>query len=170
MRRNLELLLQLLKPKARIAWSPLDNLHITTKFIGEYSPERLENLKSTLGALDKPGALTVQIRGIGWFPNPHNPRVLFAGIQAPEGLRELASKTDAACEALGVPRETKEFHPHLTLARIRTPENLFDLKKAIADLPGTDFGAFTSTQFHLYESALSPSGSIYTKLASYPLR
>jgi 2'-5' RNA ligase len=169
MRRNLELLLQLLKPKARIAWSPLDNLHVTTKFIGEYAPDRLDALTTALAAAGKPGELTIRIRGIGWFPNPHNPRVLFAGIQAPDALKGLARDTDAACETLGVPRETKEFHPHLTLARIRTPENLFDLKKAIADLPDTDFGAFTSTQFHLYESKQSAAGSVYTKLASYPL-
>ena len=74
MRRNLELLLHLLKPKAKIAWSPMDNLHVTTKFIGEWPEERLDELKGALSAVPKPGELKIAIRGLGWFPNPHHPR------------------------------------------------------------------------------------------------
>ena len=51
MRRNLELLLHLLKPLARIQWSALENLHLTTKFIGEFPEARLEELKSALAAV-----------------------------------------------------------------------------------------------------------------------
>lgn len=169
MRRNLELLLQLLKPKARVSWSPLDNLHVTTKFIGEWPEERVDELKAALAGVPGTGELSIAIRGLGWFPNPHHPKVLFARIQAPDGLHSLASATDETCAQLGIAAETKPFQPHLTLARIRNSENLFDLKKTIAELPSVDFGAFTATKFHLYRSVLQPGGSVYTKLASYPL-
>lgn len=46
---------------------------------------------------------------------------------------------------------------------------LIDLKKAIADLPSVDFGAFTAGKFHLYKSDMRRGGSVYTKLASYSL-
>ena len=49
--RNLERLLDRLRPTARIQWSPPRNLHITTKFIGEWPEERLDEMKSALGAL-----------------------------------------------------------------------------------------------------------------------
>lgn len=169
MRRNLELLLHLLKPKADIHWSPMTNLHITTKFIGEWPEERLPELKAALQTVPRPGALDNAVRGLGWFPNPHQPRVLYAGIQAPPALAQLAAATDAACTTLGIEAEHKPFAPHLTLARIKHTGDLFPLKKAIADLPNTDFGAFTSKDFHLYLSRPTPSGSLYTKLASYPL-
>ncbi len=169
MRRNLELLLQLLKPTAHIQWSPMTNLHITTKFIGELPEDQLPQLKAALQLIPRPGDLNIAIRGIGWFPNPHQPRILYAGIQAPPELAQLSSDTDAACQTLGIEAEHKPFMPHLTLARIKTQEDLFPLKKAIAGLPNADFGAFTAQQFHLYQSRPTPSGSLYTKLATYPL-
>jgi 2'-5' RNA ligase len=166
MRRNLELLLHLLKPKARIQWSPVSNLHLTTKFIGEFPEERLDELKTALGAVARPGALRIALQGLGWFPNPDQPRVLFTGIQAPDGLAALARDTDAACAALGIKAEKRAFQ---TLARIRAEVPLFDLKKAILELPSADFGAFSAEAFHLYRSQLNPGGSIYTKLASFSL-
>lgn len=169
MRRNLELLLHLLKPKARIQWSPVANLHITTKFIGEFPEERLDELKSALKALAPPGTLQIAIRGLGLFPKPDSPRVLIAGIEALSSLSTLARDTETACARLGINCEKREFRPHLTLARIRSGEATFELKKAILELPSVDFGAFSADRFHLYESQLSPGGSIYTKLASFPL-
>lgn len=176
MRRNLELLLQLLKQKASIAWSPLDNLHITTMFIGEVPEQHLDDIKAALERVSRPGDLKLAIRGLGWFPNPHNPRVFFAGIAAPPELHSLAVDTRAAITATGVLDETQLrssskdiYSPHLTLARIRDSQPLFDLKKAIADLPSVDFGAFTASKFHLYKSDTRHGGSVYTKLASYSL-
>lgn len=169
MRRNLELLLQLLKPAADIQWSPLTNLHVTTKFIGDWPEDRLEELKESLELIPRPGSLNIAIRGLGWFPNPHHPRVFFVGLQAPPALAALAADTETACEGAGIPREDREFKPHLTLARIKRPTDLRKLQQTIAGLPSVDFGAFTAEQFHLYRSELRPGGSIYTKLASYSL-
>lgn len=164
-RRNLELLLHHLRPTAGIAWSPLANLHITTKFIGEWPEARLEELKQTLAGVSRPGVLTISIRGLGFFPNARQPRVFYAGIEAGEGLPRLAAATDAAVGG----GEDKPYSPHLTLARIRQPSDLRALHQAIAALPGTDFGRFEAQQFFLYRSELRPGGSIYTKLAAFPL-
>jgi RNA 2',3'-cyclic 3'-phosphodiesterase len=168
-RRNLELLLQLLRPKADIQWSPLANLHVTTKFIGEWPEPRLGEMKTALAEVPRSGDITVNIRGLGWFPNPHQPRVFFVGVDGGKALHDLAQETDAACEELGVAGETKEYRPHLTLARIRRPVPLLDLQRVIAALPSAEFGAFAAREFHLYKSDLRPGGSQYTKLASFPL-
>lgn len=169
MRRNLELLLHLLKPTAPLRWSPLDDLHVTTKFIGEWPEERLDALKSALAALPRPGPLPIALRGFGWMPNPHRPRLLYVNLQAPEALAVLHRSTDEACAALGVPSESKPFHPHLTLGRVREGVDLFPLKKALAELPSADFGAFTAAHHHLYRSRLGTGGALYSKLASFPL-
>jgi 2'-5' RNA ligase len=165
---TLDALVARLRPSARIQWSPAHNFHITTKFIGEWPEERLDHLRAALAAIPPREPIAVHVRRVGFFPNPHAPRVFWCGIEAP-GLEELAAETDAATSTLGIPRETRAFSPHLTLARIKERLDLQPLREAIAALPSLDFGRFEAPSFFLYRSQLRPSGSVYTKLAEFPL-
>ncbi len=165
----LERLLELLKPTARLNWSHTENLHITTKFIGEWPAERLEEMKAALATVPSPGPVPVAIRNLGYFPNARAPRVFWAGIEAGPGLAALARETDAAVARLGVEPEKRAFSPHLTLARIKEPVPLADLRETIASLGSLEFGEFTADRFYLYRSQLRPTGSVYTKLAEFPL-
>lgn len=164
---NLEKLLKQLQPTARLNWSPPGNLHITTKFIGEWPEERLEELRGALAGLPARPPIQVHIRKVGFFPNPHSPRVFWCGIEAP-GLAELAADTDRAASALGIASEKREYSPHLTLARIKEKLDLQPLREAIAAQASLDFGQFSGRSFFLYRSQLRPTGSVYTKLAEFP--
>jgi 2'-5' RNA ligase len=155
-----------LKPSARIAWSPVANLHITTKFIGEWPEERLHELIGALAALPSRPAIRVSIRRLGFFPNPHAPRVFWCGVEA-EGLPQLAADTDHATATLGVEGEARAYSPHLTLARIKDRIDMRPLERAIAGVGSVEFGEFTADRFYLYRSRLTPSGSVYTKLAEF---
>lgn len=166
---NLKQLLDNLRPTARVNWSPPENLHITTKFIGQWPEERLDELQTALSALEPRAAVPVHIRKVGFFPNPHSPRVFWCGIEAP-GLEQLAAATDRATAALGIASETRPFSPHLTLARIKERLDLQPLRETIAGLPSLDFGQFSVDRFFLYLSRLRPTGSVYTKLAEFPFR
>lgn len=161
--------IQQLKPVAKIRWSKPENLHITTKFLGEVPPERLAAVVAALQGMASTGPIPIEVRGIGWFPNPHSPRVLFAGIQAPEWLGQLHIRTDEALGALGVPAETKPFRPHLTVARMEAKTEVANLRQAIFHLPGNQFGAFTAERFHLYESLTGGAGSVYTRVADFEI-
>jgi RNA 2',3'-cyclic 3'-phosphodiesterase len=165
---SLETLLGRLRPTARIAWSPPANLHITTKFIGEWPEDRLDELRAALAAIPPRDPIAVHVRRVGFFPNPHAPRVFWCGIEAP-GLEALAADTDNAMSALGIERESRAFSPHLTLARVKERLDLQPLREAIVALPSLDFGRFEVRSFFLYRSQLRPSGSVYTKLAEFPL-
>jgi 2'-5' RNA ligase len=165
---NLEKLLDRLRPTARIAWSPPANLHITTKFIGEWPEERLDELKSALAGLGSRPPIAVAIRQVGFYPNPHSPRVFWCGIDAP-GLGELAADTDRATSALGIASEKRAFSPHLTLARIKERLDLTALRESVAALESLDFGSFQANGFWLYRSQPRRTGSVYTKLAEFPL-
>jgi 2'-5' RNA ligase len=168
-RNNLDKLLRELRPAADLRWSRTDNLHITTKFIGEYPEENLHDLTAALDAIPPVGKIEVVIRGLGWFPNPHSPRIFWTGIEAPPALAELARATDQALVRLGVPPEARKFSPHLTLARVNPGTRLIALQQAVAALPSTEFGKYTADHFHLYLSELGPGGAKYTKLADFPL-
>ena len=157
-----------LRPTATIGWIPVDNLHITTKFIGETPEPRLDEIKRTLTAVPVNGAIDIAVKGLGWFPNPRRPRVFWAGVGGGEPLRALARATEQAVAALGVPIEERVYSPHLTLARIREAVPLDHLHQTIESFPagcGFDFGSFSATQFFLYLSA----GGKYTQLAGFPL-
>jgi RNA 2',3'-cyclic 3'-phosphodiesterase len=151
-------------------WSPTANLHITTKFIGEWPADRLAELQETLRALPQRQPFQAAVRGLGWFPNPHNPRVFWAGVQAPEDLRRLAGETDRALGRLGVAVEDRPYSPHLTLARIGSPAGLTELRQQIAALPSVEFGEFPVSSFHLYLSKPGRGGSVYTSLAEFPFQ
>ena len=166
--RNLEDLLAKLRPTARISWSPTANLHITTKFIGEWPDARFDELTTALAELPPRAPIPVEIRRVGFFPNPHSPRVFWCGIEAP-GLERLAADTDKITSTLGIATEARAFSPHLTLARIKERLDLQPLREAIAGLPSLDFGSFEVRSFYLYQSKLRPTGSVYTKLREYPL-
>ena len=87
----------------------------------------------------------MHIRKVGFFPNPHAPRVFWCGIEAP-GLEALAEHTDGATAALGIARETRAFSPHLTLARIKERLNLQPLREAVAGLRFARFRAVPGGQ------------------------
>jgi len=157
-----------LQPTANIGWSPVDNLHITTKFMGEWPEPRLDEMKRALASIPVGGTIDIRVKGLGWFPNAQHPRVFWAGVEGGEPLRALAEATEQAVAPLGVPVEQRDYSPHLTLARIREAVPLDHLHQTIAAFPagcGFDFGSFSATQFFLYLSA----GGRYTQLAGFPL-
>ena len=157
-----------LRPAAEISWSPLENLHVTTKFIGEWPEQRLDEMQRALASVPVRGSIEITVKGLGWFPNASRPRVFWAGVEGGEALRILARDTEEAVAELGVPVEKRDYAPHLTLARIRETVALDRLHQTLQSFPagcGFDFGAFRATRFFLYLSA----GGKYTQLAGFPL-
>ena len=167
-------------PEAR--WVRPESLHITLKFIGEQKEEQVAAIKETLRGL-LCDSMDIQFRGYGFFPTTTAPRVFWIGIQAGDALGRLAHNIDMGLEALKIPREDRPFSPHLTLARTaggsgapkwrkgdRANSTFSVLQKRLAALSEIDFGTMTAREFFLYQSQLSPSGSKYTKLQSFPLR
>jgi len=166
---NLTRLLELLRPTAHLKWTPPYNLHLTTKFIGERPESEIAQIIETLRPLGRREPVPISVEGIGWFPNPHRPRVLWAGVKPVPLLEQLVADSDEALGHLGISRETKKFSPHLTLARIKDAVPLAPVRQTIAKLETVDFGSFMADGFNLYLSTPGPSGSIYTRLAEFPM-
>ncbi len=126
---------------------------------------RIAEIDQALAAVPRPGPIEIAVRGLGWFPNDRNPRVFWAGIEAGPQLPTLAHDTDRFLEAIGVAAETREYSPHLTLARRRDPVPLDRLRQELAEISSTDFGSFFAQSFFLY---LSKAGR-YIKLNEFTL-
>lgn len=164
---RLERLLAALRPEAMIKWSPLDNLHVTTKFIGEWPEERVDELDAVLNKLRYADPIDVELRYLGWFPNAHSPRVLWAGVNGGDALPGLAARTDDALAELGIAKETHSFSPHLTLARIKNAVPLQRLRGKVEELQKTQIGHFRASGFFLFRSDPGSNASIYRKLRGY---
>lgn len=150
-----------LRPLAKFRWSEPENLHITTKFIGEWPESRLDEMKTTLSAVKHPDNIDIAIRGVGWFPHARRPHTFWAGIHAGERLATLAHRTEQSLATLGVPVEERDYSPHLTLARVKDSTRTHDVAAAAGD---PDFGAFRASSFFLYHSL----NGKYSKLAEFP--
>ena len=164
---RMERLLSALRPEALIKWSPLDNLHITTKFIGEWPERRLDELHEALNGLTPRATFDVEVRDLGWFPNERSPRVLWAGVHAGPALKQLMAETEERLLALGVAKEEKANNPHLTLARIKNPAPLRNLRKAVDELQPAEMGTFPVRHFCLFRSDPGSNASVYRRLRDY---
>lgn len=165
---NLEQVLRELRPLAPLNWSPVENLHITTRFIGKWPEQELGEMKHALEEVHAPAPFPVTIGHFGYFPDPHNPIVLFAGVKAGPELADLARRIDERLSPLGLPRQNRPYTPHLTLGKIGN-KPIRALREHIANMKNFDFGTFQVSQFNLYLSVARSGGSEYKILATYPL-
>jgi 2'-5' RNA ligase len=157
-----------------VRWAPVENMHLTLKFIGDVSPANVELLSQMLTAETMGCApFRMQIGGLGSFPTSRRARVIWVGIQAPAALASLQRGIESAAARLGYESETRPFSPHLTIGRVRQPISASDQQRVRAALEQTQvghLGAAAVTAVHLFKSDLKPSGAEYTCLFSAPLK
>jgi 2'-5' RNA ligase len=157
-----------------VRWVPVQNMHLTLKFLGDVSPANVESLKEILRIeADSCPVFDITISSFGSFPNSKRSRVLFIGIQAPAELEALQRGIDSATARLGYESEVRPFSPHLTIGRVKETATATDLQKirGILDQVKIDsLGPAGVDSVHLYKSELEPGGSVYSKLYSAPLR
>ncbi len=164
---RLDRLLIALRPEALIKWSPLDNLHVTTKFIGEWPESRLDDLHEALSALAPRGAFPIELKDLGWFPNERAPRVLWVGVHGGQPLLDLIHEMEERLQALGIKKEEREFAAHLTLARIKNAVPMGRLRQKVEEMQPAAVGQFSVSHFSLFRSDPGSNASIYRKLREY---
>ena len=153
--------------KDRARWVRPENLHVTLKFIGHVDGGNADSIRAVLGQVRSDSPVTIEFRGLGFFPGEKRPRVLWVGTINSPNLPGLASDIDKRLEPLGVPRETREFTPHLTLARFDPPGISEKLRAEVQRNLNLELGTLRSSEFHLFESKTKPSGAEYTILQSF---
>ena len=169
-RRALRELIARLKPECADArWVRPEGMHVTLKFLGETEGTKLDSIKAALSPVHSDRPVDLDFRGLGFFPNEFHPRVIWCGVKGSSNLVTLAASVDAALQPLGFSPESREYSPHLTLARFDSHKGLDTLVRAANNLSSYDFGSARQSEFHLYQSVLKRGGAEYTRLATFPL-
>lgn len=159
-----ELLLKLDKGNKNIRWVKRQSMHLTLKFLGEIPDGKISNIESVLKNIsEKYGAFPLCLIGTGSFPPARkNPRVLWMGIEKNEILKKLQPHLETELEKIGFPRDSRKFHPHLTLGRVRA---FFNLESTLSELEkhrDTNFGEMKVKKITFFKSTLKPSGAEYS--------
>ena len=157
-----------------IRWTPVHNIHLTLKFLGDISTNDVDILTQALRAESNAHpAFDVPIQRLGSFPNSKRARVLFIGIQPPAELEALQQGVEAACEGVGYEADMRPFSPHLTIGRVRrgiSPSEQGKIYEILRDATIDSLGIARVDSLHLYKSERKPNGAVYTKLFSAPLQ
>src|SRR5260370_27487532 len=85
-----ESLANLLKPlravSPQIRWVRAENPHVTLKFVGEVPEAKSGAIRNALAGVRSKQLVTLDFRGLGFFPNEKHPRLFWAGIASSPNL------------------------------------------------------------------------------------
>ena len=161
-------------PDIRIQWVKPESVHLTLKFLGDIPEDRVPDVQAVLARVaGGHSRFTVDVEGLGVFPDARAPRVLWVGLTAHvDALKGLAADVEVALDTIGFAPEPKPFNPHLTLARIK--ERSRDVGRALAAgrmlERAAPLGTVMVNAIALMQSELKPSGAVYTKLCEVSLK
>jgi 2'-5' RNA ligase len=144
-------------------------LHCTLRFLGDTAAETAARLGPAIAqAVADIPSFSAEMIGMGAFPNPQRPNVVWAGLRAVP-LAALFEQVETVATNFGYSADRLPFKPHVTLARVKhqPPARLAELMQQHAD---TNWGAFDVTAVELFKSTLTPAGPRYDVLATARLR
>ena len=160
-------------PRHAVRWTPPDQWHLTLHFLGDVPADRIAELEESLRpSLAGARAFSLRLEGLGAFPSPQAPRVLWVGLGGDlPGLQEVRQRVVQACASFGEPADLRPFHPHLTLGRARQsdPRALRPWREASSDACPLPPCEWRVDRVVLYRSQLHPAGAVHTELAAFPL-
>ena len=154
---------QLVQTGADLKLVEPQNIHITVRFLGNITPAMVEKIFEEMKT-----PFTVQIKGLGAFPDMRYPRVAWAGItEGADQLKSVFSQLEPRLRGLGFTPDSKGFSPHLTISRVRSGKNKQQLSEFITKNANYEFGAFNAKCLHLKKSDLTPRGPVYSTLKEF---
>ena len=153
-----------------IRWVREGHFHLTMAFLGEVDESRVAEISAATDTVARRHSrFSSMITGVGVFPDWRKIRVVWLGLRDADGLALLGGDLGAMCATLGFPQ--RPFRAHLTIGRTTGPlsaEQKVSLSKALAAHKHESY-PFDVSRVLLMQSVLSPVGSDYSVLASFPL-
>jgi RNA 2',3'-cyclic 3'-phosphodiesterase len=155
-------------------WTLALPCHLTLAFVGDVPNDDLDSIHHvTAAAAESVDPFDIEITGLGAFPSPRRPRVIWAGVTAPnlKPLFDLQGTLVKSLARIGHRPDDDRFHPHVTLGRIKHQRRgPGDLTGLVERHRSWSAGQCTVAEIQVFASTLAPGGSVYTVLSRGPLR
>lgn len=152
-----------------VRWVSEEGLHLTLKFFGEVTPDRLDAIAEMLGfSVDGVGSIPLSVVGGGAFPDRHHPRVLRLDLSRHPSLDLLQDRVERGADRIGFPPEGRPFQPHVTLGRVREGHRLpAGAMERLEAVPATS--SFHADRVVLFESCPGRRGPTYEARSEFVL-
>ena len=154
-----------------VRWVPPANLHLTLRFLGSVQADLVDRIvEAATQAVHGFEAFDVPMAGVGAFPGPRRPRVLWVGAGDVPPLRRLHAALEEALAPLGFAPEERAFQPHVTIGRVHGHARPRELAR-FGDLASRIRyrGVLPVRSVDLMRSELSPAGARYERIGGMPL-
>ena len=147
-------------------WVREAGFHLTLKFFGDIDRRQIEPIVSCMGDTSSGyRSFSVAVSGVGVFPHPSRPRVLWVDIQDDgKQLIQLQQTLERSLKGRGFRTEDRHFAPHLTLARLRCIPRLGDFITCVTEHQTDTLGSLAVSHLELIESELNPTGARYSTI------
>jgi len=172
-KKELAALVEELRPLGKnIRWVKPAGMHLTLKFLGEISDQQARDVCASAKEIaGRHQAFHLALKSTGVFPpGRRDPRVLWVGAENNPGLIGLQADVDRGLERLGWEREKREYHPHLTLGRVKFPSRMDAFLAEFEKNRDRAFGEMRVLRVTFFQSILKPSGAEYSILAEFALK
>ena len=155
-----------------VKWPLPESIHLTLKFLGEVPDESIDGIKKAMDdSFSGFGPFEASLEGTGAFPSANYMRVVWVGMKEnSERLIEMQKALDENLAQLGFAREKRRFHPHLTIARVKSQKGKEKLKMFINKNKERSFGKLKVDSVKLKKSVLSPKGPVYSTVGETKLK
>ena len=145
-----------------VKWVAPTNYHVTLAFLGWTGADAIGPVCDALEAATAgESRITVRTSRLGAFPSLDNASVLWAGIEEGAPISRLAQSIGERMARLGFEPDSRPYHPHVTLARLRASRAI---REVVLPLAEQMFGDTKIDAVTLFESETKSSGSVYHEL------
>lgn len=160
-------------PDGSVRWTTPEQFHLTLRFLGQVEEDKVAALQDAFRrACENFAPLELRAQGIGFFPNPRSPRVIWVGIEEITGrLAALQGAIQEQTQGFTAEAAEKKFTGHITLGRVKglRHSEAQCLAQCGARLADKVLGEWTAAEVLLYQSELSPKGARHSVLCAAPL-
>jgi len=157
---------ELKQARADVKWVKPENIHLTLKFLGNMDISQINQIKKILAEISQgENEFSIELSRVGAFPKLKYPRAIWIGIEKNQDkVTEIANNLEERLHKLGISKEDRPFHPHITIGRVKSSLNRSTLAEKLTSINIPQRPSMTIKKLTLFKSTLTPNGPIYQVL------